>query len=103
MDAEEVPPSEIGEKENKADEDFKERKKMFESPMPETPLKIITRDAWGAVPPTSKEPICAPLQLVMILDTGGESCHSYEQCISRVKELQTFYMEEKGLPDIPWK
>lgn len=103
MDGEEIPLEGMSYKERKKYEEYEEPKQAFPPADAETPLKIVPRDAWGAAPPTSKQPLCCPMDLVMILDTGTEPCHDTDQCLRMVKELQTFYMEKKGLPDIPWK
>ncbi|XP_054260239.1 peptidoglycan recognition protein 1-like [Macrosteles quadrilineatus] len=66
------------------------------------PPSLVTREKWGAVPPKYREPLCTPAKFVYIMDTRSEFCTCEESCSIVLKKLQHHYMEEKGLPDIPW-
>lgn len=70
---------------------------------PELPPNLVPRNTWGAAPPTFREPLCTPVMTVLLVDTRSEFCTCEETCGYVLRKLQKHYMEEKGLPDIPWK
>lgn len=66
---------------------------------------MVTREDWGALPPT-KRAYRMPVRVdyVIVHHTGDDDdrCWSLEQCRQRLRRMQLYYQREKQFPDIPW-
>lgn len=65
---------------------------------------IITREEWGATEPMWRDQMQLPAYKVVIkYFTDTPSCDSKEECMANMRSLQRHYIDEKRLPDIPYK
>lgn len=68
----------------------------------------MTREEWGARPVENITLRTSWPIMTMVLDMSCMSvnidrCYNKEDCILRVRDLQRYYMDVIGLPDIPYK
>ncbi|XP_054262670.1 peptidoglycan-recognition protein LF-like isoform X4 [Macrosteles quadrilineatus] len=63
---------------------------------------LVTREEWGAEPPTAVVPLKLPANWILFTYTDTEECDTKEHCLQIVKRLQTQHMRERGLPDIQY-
>ncbi|XP_054264702.1 peptidoglycan recognition protein 1-like [Macrosteles quadrilineatus] len=71
------------------------------------PLSCVTREEWGARPVENITLRTSWPIMTMVLDMSCMSanidrCYNKEDCILRVRDLQRYYMDVIGLPDIPY-
>ncbi|XP_054265155.1 peptidoglycan-recognition protein LF-like [Macrosteles quadrilineatus] len=65
------------------------------------PLKMVTREQWGADPPTRLNPFVGVAQSVRLIFTDSKPCRSKKTCIKVIKKLQRTHMRQ-GLSDIAY-
>lgn len=64
-------------------------------------LRIVTRDEWTAQPPSSSlTDLQLPISRVIIAHTATEGCQTQEECMFRVRYIQTFHMNSRNWDDI---
>ncbi|CAC5407394.1 PGRP [Mytilus coruscus] len=57
-------------------------------------VKIISRDSWGARRPGSTSTIYTPVPDFFIHHTTGGACTSFSSCISQMKIIQDYHMDD---------
>ncbi|XP_063410076.1 peptidoglycan-recognition protein SC2-like [Mytilus trossulus] len=57
-------------------------------------VKIISRDSWGARRPASTSTIHSPVPDFFIHHTEGGACTSFSACISQMKGIQNYHMDD---------
>lgn len=66
-------------------------------------VRITSRQEWVAQPPTRAiNKLAKPVPNIVMYQTKTENCSSHAQCVFRVRFLQTFDIESKGLSDIAY-
>ncbi|KAM8710469.1 hypothetical protein ACLKA7_017137 [Drosophila subpalustris] len=65
-------------------------------------LRILDRSEWLGEPPTSVENLIMPVSHVIIHHTATEGCEREEECIYRMRMIQTFHMKSLGFTDIAY-
>jgi hypothetical protein len=75
---------------------------MFTDQVINPTLKIVPRKKWGALPPKFTEPLPLPAQRMMFICTNTERCMNKDDCRLAMRTIQKYYMEEKGMPDLPY-
>ncbi|KAJ8317239.1 hypothetical protein KUTeg_005143 [Tegillarca granosa] len=63
-------------------------------------VKIISRDSWGARDPKTISQEHLPVDLFFIHHTEGPSCTDTATCISIMKGIQNFHMDDRDWSDI---
>ena len=58
---------------------------------------IISRFQWDARKPTKRTPIVQPIHQVFIHQTDESSCIVLSSCALRVKSIQNYHMDTKGM------
>lgn len=66
-------------------------------------IKFVPRTKWGALPPKFTEPLSLPAQRMLIEFTNTERCMSKVECIKAMRTMQKYYMDVKGMPDLPYR
>ncbi|XP_034480592.1 peptidoglycan-recognition protein LF [Drosophila innubila] len=65
-------------------------------------LRILDRSEWLGEPPSRVETLIAPISHVIIHHTATEGCEREEECIYRMRMIQTFHMKSMGFTDIAY-
>jgi N-acetylmuramoyl-L-alanine amidase len=64
-------------------------------------IEIVSREEWGARPPTLIEYITDPVNMTFVHHTAGPSfCFDKESCIVVVRAIQNYHMDSNGWNDI---
>lgn len=63
-------------------------------------LRILDRSEWLGEPPSSVENLITPISYVIIHHTATEGCEREEECVYRMRMIQTFHMKSIGFTDI---
>ena len=59
-------------------------------------VNIVSRDSWGARRPKSTSYMTTPVKDFFIHHTAGGSCTSFSSCVSQVKGIQNYHMDNKS-------
>jgi len=63
-------------------------------------LEIITREQWGARPPTSVSYLSGAVNMSFVHYSAGPPCFDQAQCEARVRGIQNYHMDSNGWSDI---
>ncbi|XP_071131416.1 peptidoglycan-recognition protein SC2-like isoform X1 [Mytilus edulis] len=63
-------------------------------------VTIISRDSWGARRTKSSSIIRVPVPKMFIHHTVTNPCSSFSECISRMKQIQNYHMDNRGYADV---
>nr|BBI93168.1 peptidoglycan recognition protein [Bathymodiolus septemdierum] len=63
-------------------------------------VTIISRDSWGARRPRSTSTIHTPVRDFFIHHTKGRTCATFSTCVSQMKGIQNYHMNNKRWSDI---
>lgn len=63
-------------------------------------VTIISRDSWGARRTSSSSYIRVPVPNIYIHHTVTNPCSSFSECISRMKQIQNYHMDNRGYADV---
>ncbi|XP_043357246.1 peptidoglycan recognition protein 3-like [Dermochelys coriacea] len=64
--------------------------------------RIISRKVWSARPPKSRVLLRTPVSYVIFHHTRQKWCYSAFTCIQKVKTIQNYHMDKRGLADISY-
>lgn len=68
------------------------------------PLEIVTRDEWGARPPTDIQRYNKSVPFVIIHHSySPQACNTSEQCIGAMQHMQRYHQDERGWFDIGYQ
>ncbi|CAG0881110.1 unnamed protein product, partial [Darwinula stevensoni] len=65
--------------------------------------RIVTREEWGARPPSSSSSMPTPVPFVIIHHTVTSHCFTVEACIPVVRQIQNYHMDTNGWEDIGYR
>lgn len=66
----------------------------------ELPPIIVKREEWKARKPKTTKRISGPVPDVVYTETDTRECKSIEDCSRLLRDIQTYHMDVRGLPDI---
>ena len=63
-------------------------------------VRIISREEWGARPPTSQTPLPVPKSMTFAHHSAGAHCYTQAECSQQVRNIQSWHMDGNGWSDI---
>jgi len=63
-------------------------------------FELVTREEWGARPPVAVAVIPNPVNMTFVHHTAGRPCFDKETCMSYIRAIQNFHMDDNGWNDI---
>ncbi len=60
-------------------------------------ISTVSRAGWGARPTKSSTNLTQPVPYVFIHHTAMGECHNQESCSERIREIQDFHMDNRGV------